>query len=186
MKNIILALILILLTVITWGCVPTLHCLYSNEVTVYDPNLLGTWAEPNSFETWTLAKSDPNCYAITYSEKDGKTAKFIGHLVKLDKQLFMDIELVGYDVADSDMAKLFLMPIHHIIRIEYSDSKIVFRQMNNDQIKAMLSKNPGFIKHEIINDNVLITASTLELQKFVASNADDTALFKDSVIFVKQ
>jgi len=187
MKKIVLALAMIMLTLIAFGCVPTLHCLYSDEVTIYDPNLLGTWAaEPNSPETWTLAKSEPNNYAITYSEKDGKTAKFRGHLVKLDKQLFMDMELAEFDVADSDMAKLFVMQVHHIFRIEYSDSKIVSRQMDNDRLKAILSKSPDLIKHEFIGDNLLIMASTSELQKFVASHADDTELFKDDMIFVKR
>jgi hypothetical protein len=126
MKKLALGLIIATAAIVIDGCVPTLHGVYDKSVTIYDANLLGTWGEPNKPETWTVSKAEPNSYSVIYTEREGKTAKFTGHLVKINKTLFMDVEVAGdLKMADSDMAKFFLMPVHHIIRIEYTDSEIV-------------------------------------------------------------
>jgi hypothetical protein len=169
-------LCLVLGIVVAGGCVPTVHELYTNNVTVFDSNLIGTWGEPNS-EKFTIQRIDANSYSILYTGTDSKSVKLGGHLVSLGKTKFMDMELVDYQTTDNDLAKCFLMPVHYIVKIERTGSKLVYSVMDSDGFSAILKKDPDAVKHEKLRDSWLVTASTEELQKFVAAHADDKALF---------
>ena len=51
------------------------------------------------------------------------------------------------------------------------------RVMNPDDVKEMLENDPDLIKHEIVQDRLVLTASTKELQKFMKAHANDEGLF---------
>ncbi len=51
------------------------------------------------------------------------------------------------------------------------------RVMNPDKTKEMLKNNPNLIKHEIVQDRIVLTASKEELQKFMKAHANDAGLF---------
>lgn len=85
-KTIISALLLSIL----FGCVPSLHQLYTDKDLTFEPRLLGAWTTGE--DRWIFEKrSDEKSYDLTYIDKDGKKGKFQAHLVKLDKFLFLDI-----------------------------------------------------------------------------------------------
>jgi hypothetical protein len=49
--------------------------------------------------------------------------------------------------------------------------------MEPDNVEDMLENDPNLIKHEIVQDRLVLTASTKELQKFMKAHADDEGLF---------
>jgi hypothetical protein len=51
------------------GCVPSLHPLFTEEDLVYDPALVGTWAEKEGEDIWTFRKSGENAYDLIYTEE---------------------------------------------------------------------------------------------------------------------
>jgi hypothetical protein len=186
MKKAVLCVVLGM--VVVGGCVPTLHELYTKQTAIFDGNLVGTWAEPNKQETWKVSRTEPNgnAYSILYTEKKGKTADLAGHLVKVDNALFLDLELADFDTTGSELAKVFLAPVHYIIKLEPMGAKIAFGQISQKGLKAMLDNNPNVIKYEVVNGAIVITASQEELQKFLKTYAGDKAIFPQDGILEKK
>ncbi|MDI6784878.1 MAG: hypothetical protein QME64_12400, partial [bacterium] len=50
--------------------------------------------------------------------------------------------------------------------------------LNLDWVKNQIDQKKIKIQHEIVNDIVVLTAPTKELQKFILKYADDTAAFE--------
>src|SRR5208283_330075 len=73
------------------GCVPSLHPFYTGKDLLFQPALVGNWADQdNSKNTWDFVKSSDTSYTITYTE-DSTPGKFDGHLFKLGNQLYLDM-----------------------------------------------------------------------------------------------
>jgi hypothetical protein len=54
------------------------------------------------------------------------------------------------------------------------------RAMNPDKIQKMLENDPNLIKHEVVKDRLVLTASTEELQKFMKTNANVEDFFGEA------
>jgi hypothetical protein len=79
------------------GCVPSLHPLFTDSDLVFDHQLLGTWSQRDSKDSWTFEKSGTNAYRLSTTDRpfavggepDGKrSALFEAHLCRPDKVSF--------------------------------------------------------------------------------------------------
>jgi hypothetical protein len=190
-----------LLAGILAGCVPvlSLHPLFDNQNLTFDEKLLGTFTEPNNI-TWEFARSeDPNAYLLTFSavsEKDQKVLKglFTVHLVKLDGRLFMDIYPKEYPWADEaglEQTKwlynsLLLLSAHTFAKVEIAEPQVKLWLTDDVTMKELLKENPDAVKHEVVEDNPVLTASTQQLQKFVLKYANDKRLFANESILTRK
>src|SRR6187401_3334085 len=73
------------------GCIPTLHPLYTDDDVIFDPALVGLWAEENSKDTWLYEKVDDKSYRLTYTDGEGKKGEFQARLLKLGGFRFLDL-----------------------------------------------------------------------------------------------
>src|SRR5688500_7739968 len=81
------------LVLIAAGCVPSLNPLYTEADVIFEPWLIGTWAEPDSTSTWEFSKAGAKKYKLVQTDSDGQKAAFEARLVKLKDQRFLDIVL---------------------------------------------------------------------------------------------
>ena len=101
------------------GCVPSIHGLYTDKDTVYDPALVGIWSEPNSTETWEFTQAGEKAYRLTITEDKGKTGRFQVHLVKLQGKMFLDLFPEDPNLpGNTDYYKFHLLPVHSFLRLE--------------------------------------------------------------------
>jgi hypothetical protein len=56
------------------------------------------------------------------------------------------------------------------------------RITNEKEIKKLLEEHPGAVKHTFINERLVLTASTKELQKFFLRHADDKRVFPGEIV----
>ncbi|MGA2173065.1 MAG: hypothetical protein ABSG82_08690 [Sedimentisphaerales bacterium] len=190
-----------LLAGILAGCVPvlSLHPLFDNQNLTFNEKLLGTFTEPNNV-TWEFARSDePNAYQLTYSavsEKDQKVLKglFTVHLVKLDGRLFMDIYPKELPWADDEgLARtkwpyntFFMLSAHVFAKVEIAEPQVKLWLTDVVEMKELLKENPDAVKHEVVEDNPVLTASTQQLQSFVLKYANDKRLFANESILTRK
>src|ERR1019366_7010332 len=76
------------------GCIPSLNPFYTDKDLVFDPRLLGTWAEKGKEqepETWSFEKAGDKAYKLAIAEKPGKEGEFTAHLFKLKHEYFLDL-----------------------------------------------------------------------------------------------
>ena len=178
MKNKLKIAAFYMLAVMLGGCVPSLHPLFTDEEIVFDANLVGVWAEPNSPNSWEFKPAANKKYDVIYTDEKGK-GKFDGRLGKIGKEMYLDLYPQDMNVPGNDFYKWHLLGVHTFMEIELSKKGLELAFMAPDSLKELLKKEPNAIKHEEVDDRIVLTASTKELQAFVLkySNSDKVKLF---------
>lgn len=169
------------------GCIVTsIHPLFTDKDVVFEPKLIGTWTEPdrdpNSKEAWKFEKAD-NAYKLIISNRDGVAEPFDAHLVKLGTNLFFDIfpsEEISKDIGDKhDMAAGFFIRTHGIASVLQMEPSLKLAFFSPDKLEKYFQQHPTALKHEIEDKQMVLTASTKELQAFSQKHARDTNLLTD-------
>lgn len=185
------------------GCIPvmSLHPLFTEENLVFEEKLLGIWVDdPNSPETtWEFRRFDKPgeaneiAYKLLFSDNEGKKGSFIAHLVKLDNKLFLDAypSEVPWEPKDPNQVQwlyntLFLIPAHTFLKIDSIEPQLKMRWTSEDKMEEMLKENPDAVKHTLVEDRLVLTASTKELQAFVLKYADDERVFPTEAVLTRK
>jgi hypothetical protein len=177
-------LLFYLLAGILTGCVPSLHPLFTQKEAVFDEKLIGLWAkDSNDKETFefTRASSDPNNkkYTMVYIDKDGKKGEFDATLGKLGSSMFLDLYPAGkLECNTPDFYNIHILPVHTFMKIEQIEPVLIMAMMKSDKMEKMLKDDPNLIKCEPIEDRLVLTASTEELQGFMKKHSNDKDLFE--------
>ena len=177
------------------GCVPvmSLHPLYTEKDVVFEEKLLGIWVDdPNGPDTtWKFKRPDESkkAYELVFADEDNKKGLFVAHLVKLEGKLFLDVypgELPS-EIQDPNRVKwpyssFFLVPVHTFIKIDSIEPLLKMHLTDDDSMEKLLKEDPNAVKHELVEDGFILTASTKELQAFVLKYADDDRVFTDEIV----
>ena len=184
-----------LLTVVLGGCVPvaSVHCLYTKENAVFDEKLMGTWVDnPNKPETiWIFTRHDEepnNVYKLIFTDEEGKKGSFVVVMVKLKDKLFLDVypdelpwEMEDPNQTDWPYNAFFLIPAHTFIKVDSIEPQLKLRITMDDKMEELLKEYPNAIEHILIEDRLVLTAKTKQLQEFILKYADDERLFAEEV-----
>jgi hypothetical protein len=185
------------------GCIPvmSLHPLYTEKDVVFEEGLLGTWLnDPNNpesfwkFEHTEKPKSDDSspdekAYKLTLCDEEGNKGLFIAHLVKLDDKLFLDAypgespwEPKEPNEVDLLFNNMFLLPTHTFMKVDSIEPELKMRLTLESKMEELLKENPNAVEHTKVEDRLVLTASTKELQAFVLKYADNENLFADEMV----
>jgi hypothetical protein len=186
-------LLFYVLAALLGGCVPvmSLHSLYTEKDVTFEEKLLGTWVQDNDETTWEFARIDEprNAYKLIFSDEDGQKGSFVARLVKLENRLFLDIypSELPWDPEDPNKLdwpynSLFLIPAHTFLKIDSTGPQLKMRLTLEDKMEELLKENPGAVKHISVEDRLVLTASTKELQAFVLKYADDDRVFTGEIV----
>lgn len=168
-------LLFYLLAAILAGCVPSLHPLYTEKELVFEEKLLGTWYDGK--DIWKFeSDSEEKSYKLTVMI-DGKKGEFVTHLVKIDDMLFLDLFPEKPELQANDFYKFHLLSVHTFMKIEQIEPILKMRMMDPEEMQGMLKNDPNLVKHEIVEDRIVLTASTEQLQQFMKEHANDEGLF---------
>ena len=173
------------------SCVPSLHPLYTDKELVFDEKLLGSWGE--SDQVWEFKKGEKEKSYDLVTDEKGKKGEFTVYLVRIqdsakaDKEkesarqtlLFLDLYPKEPKLEANDFYKYHLLPVHTFLKIEQPGTSLKIRAMNPEKLQEMLKDKPDLIKHEVVEDRIVLTASTKQLQKFMLEHANDEGLFGD-------
>ena len=188
-----------LLAALLGGCVPviSLHPFYTEEDVVFEEKLLGKWVDdPNEPDTtWEFNRIEEpkNAYKLVFFDDEGQKGSFVVHLVRLQNKLFLDVypSELPWEIEDESKLELpynsfFLIPVHTFIKIDFNGPQLKMWLTNEDEMEKLLEEEPDAVKHTFIEDRLILTASTKELQNFVLKYADDKRVFKGEVALVRK
>jgi hypothetical protein len=132
--------------------------------------------------------SDENTYFILFEnlqDLSSDTTFFIGSIGEINNQKYMDLSL--FDLAMSQTFENYhLLPVHTFSRINIDNDELSLEFFKDSWIKSLIESNRVRIKYEKLEDDILITASSEELQKFVEKYGDDEKAYEDAMILKKQ
>lgn len=171
------------------GCWPqSLHPLYDTEdQLVFDPAIEGVWQQDETqYEFRRREDEDDKGYTLTVSSGEHEPTQFVARLVELGGRRFLDVTPVfGQEGVPAHYA-MTTLPTHTIARATLADGVLQLALMDLQGIEARLQEQPDLIAHErpaVVGvegeaNLLMLTAPTPALRAFVASVADDEALFK--------
>ncbi|HNT36601.1 MAG TPA: hypothetical protein PKH07_16560 [bacterium] len=162
-----------------FGCIPSLHPLYTEEDLIFDPALVGIWANEDSGESWTFTKTSEKEYKTVYIDNSKAKGEFSGHLVKSGDCIFLDLYPSKPELDENDFYKIHLIPVHTFLLVRQVEPKLQMAILKPDALKKVLTANPDAIKHEKVEDGVLLTAQPKELQAFLVNLAKTAENWED-------
>ncbi len=157
------------------GCVPSLYPFYTESDLVFEPALLGTWWDGDGGDvSWTFAQGGEKAYDLIH-EENGAKQEFQAHLFRLGAVLWLDL----YPVTpkEPDFHDMHLVPAHTVSRVWLEDGALRVGMLSYDWIKAAIERKPRFVAHAQLEDGLVLTAPTAQLQKLLRAHADDPEAF---------
>ena len=179
------------------GClVISIHPFYTENDVIYKPELTGKWMDHDS-AAWIIAqhlqfsglfKPDKlvNAYEIKIIDNKG-TSIFIAHLFHLGKEMYLDFYPKNNEEG-SDLEHYHFVPSHSLARVEFKNGKIIIAWYNQEWLLGLFNHNKIRMAHERTpydiddkdpdHEEVVLTASTAELQKFILKYGNDPNAFQ--------
>ena len=183
MRQVLLPAIAVLSTFLA-SCVPSVYPLYTARDLAFDPALIGAWQEDGSpDESWTFTKLDDTTYRLVV--KDGKlSAPFDAHLLRLGPHRFLDMtphrDGLPQDVMP-DIFEMSLIPGHLFLKVTQIEPVLRMAMLDPDWIEKRLKEHPSDLVHVKPRDKeIVLTAPTADLQKFILRHANDKDAFGDA------
>jgi hypothetical protein len=200
------------LAVLMAGCVPviSLHPLFTKDTIVFEDKLLGTWVEDSNKPevSWEFARLEASAaerlpaemrdqiqkgYRVNVIDDKGQKGSFAACLVKLQDRLFLDVLPDKFPGGEQDPEKMkltynafFFMPVHSFVRVNSIGDQLKIRLTDDEGFKKLLEAEPKAIQYDTIDDRPVLTASTAELQAFMAKYADDERLFPSDLTLTRK
>lgn len=183
--------------------VQSIHPLYDEASTLYEPFLEGDWVDDEG-NSWVIEKAlkpdadalkkeqiSSKAYQMTY-HGDSVEARLDVFLVKLGGSYFIDLfpadsydQQVGNDVLLGN-----LLPVHTFSKIEMKNDSLLVSQFDSEWLEDLIINNQIRISHEIVKahkiNRIVLTASTKELQKFVGKYHGDPKAFEEPNKFFRK
>ncbi len=173
MRNLILSIAALLMLFVV-GCGPalSLHPLYTDEDVVFNPALVGSWGD--SSDNLIFRQMEDNLYSVTFIATfisgSNDSLALEGHLLQLGNYMFMDVKS-----RETDVENLLAVPVHVFLRLSLEGDSLGIAYLDD----SWLEENRAGIKHELVDGKqILLTASTSELQDFVLEHAEDQEAFE--------
>ena len=181
---------LLALTVLLAGCwQKSVSPFYMEKDLISEPKLAATWMEETESDgnrtTWTFSDAGGRRFDVVMQNKEEKH-EFEGHLFKLGATRFLDLEGKTRGVST--------IPSHHLFRVELG-AELKVAPLNMEWVQKWLRENPSTLAHIVLidpehrddrdKDELVLTADTKALQKFVLAHLNDKEFFIEATVLKK-
>lgn len=193
--------VILSLAILLNGCEPiaSFFPLYKADDKAFETELLGTWklekpdpSNPDDKNTrWTFAKSEAeNFYDFKWGAVEaegGFLAK--ARLVRIGPNLFADFE------GDTDnkameskdaMMPFPVMPVHMMGRVWLRKDSLEIHFLKDDWVKEQIKAGSFSLSHLGEGGDLILTAGTDELRKFMQEHAEDEDALSENYKFVRE
>ena len=168
------------------GCVVTsVYPFYTAKDVVFDPALVGAWAETGSTNTanehWRFEKAAGQAYKLIVQDNEKQT-EFDTHLFNLKGRLFLD--LCPRERPDNSL------PLHYLFTVARREPALEMNMLDYDWLKKLIEKDPKAIHHIVVpkklgedgESDLVLTADTAELQKFILTHEKTEGAFGEGIV----
>ena len=208
MKKVSVIVASTLLVIFLSSCLRTLHPIFTSKDIVYEPKLIGTWktenqgtkglviitnlAVDNSIELpEKISTLRQKGYLISYQDEDGKATKeYIAFLARIGEHLYFDYfpaDKKDNKTIDEFFASHFVK-MHTSYRVDISkDGRFELSQLDESYVTKLIDEKKIRISHEKdVKGNIVITASTDELQQYIIKYGDEPGAYRsEKTVFTK-
>ena len=197
MKNKIGLLLLVIF--LFQGCIiHSLYPFYTSETIILDKNLEGFWENPDASKNENCPEGllfekneEDDFYHLTICE-NGLWSKLDVHLVRIGEYTYLDFypdrsysreKGKENDIVFTDF---HLISTHSISRVTISENNLSIESINMEWLKDLFEQRKIRIKHEKIEEGIVLTASSKDLQKFIYKYSDEEKAFESADVYEKK
>lgn len=126
--------------------------------------------------------SEDPYYILTYSQVDkGELVEDIMliNLTKINGNIFMNIH-PHEDFRKPSRFETNYIPANTFAKVEFNVGGMYIKQFDSDYIEELIKAKKVRLKHETINDQIVLTASTEDLRSFIEKYGDDEKLYEEA------
>lgn len=208
MKKVSIILGFTFLLIFLSSCLTTLHPIFTEKDLAYDPKLIGIWnveregnkervtisnlATENSVELpGNISSIKQKGYLISYQHEDSEIPdRYIAFLSRIGKYLYFDY-YPAYKKQDQYIDEFFgvhMVKMHTAYRVEIlNDGSFELSQLDGSYINNLIDQKKIRISHETGADgNVVITATTSELQQYLIKYSDEPEAYESKKTIFKK
>jgi hypothetical protein len=152
--------------------VVSLQPVYEPDTIAFDPALVGTWAMGDDGLTVTFERGEWHSYHMTLEQRDDKT-RVSARLTRVGDAAYLDIApLDGTDLP------VLALPVHAVYRVNLKGDELSLSDLNFEVLEKRVREGTATLPAVIdARKNVVITASTAELRRWLTAHAADEGLF---------
>jgi len=173
--------LVILLFVGLAGCVLSLQPLYGDRDLVFEPALLGTWKPADDPVSWQCTQSGERAYRIVYTDEKGRRGEFSAHLMAIDGKRFLDLFPLPPPEPLNSFYTDHWIAGHTFARVVTVGKTLELAVLDQEWLKRFLREAPRAIRHEVVGDDIVLTAPTKELQRFLLAHLDTAGAFRPTL-----
>ena len=185
--------LLLLIIFLFQGCIiHSLYPFYTAETIILDENLEGSWSDSGyskngecSYQLLSEKDKDDNFYHFTICE-DGISSTFDVHLVKIGEYTYFDFYPDRSNIGKGGITDFYLMPTHSISKVNISENSLSMESINVEWLEDLFKQRKIRIKHEKVEEEIILTASSKDLQKFILKYADEEKAFEAADVYQRK
>ena len=83
------------------------------------------------------------------------------------------------DLNENDFYKMHLLPVHTFMRVEQIQPTLRMAPLDPDWVGEFLEDHPDAIRHEKLDDRIILTAEPKELQSFLIEHEQTKDAFSE-------
>lgn len=163
----------------TTGCTLTLNSVFTSGDVVYDPALEGVWQTPSAI--WTIKPYDKNSgwYQLQTEMKDQQSAEWLATLGTIGTNRFLELNPKRpNEIHQKTFYGGHFVALRSFWKVSLRDDTLTLTPMATQWFEALTKQQKTNLKFEKPEGGLLfLTASTKELQEFIAKHADDEGAF---------
>lgn len=150
------------------GCLPTsLHPLYTDETLIFREELVGKWIADDG-NIWQFRGGGTEEYELRICEDEQEIGGFVAHLIEIDGLMFLDLFPDPEPLDETnDFYQIHVLGVHTFMKVDQIEPHLRLRVMNNEKVVELLESDPNRLRHEMVEERLVLTAEPEELQKFV-------------------
>jgi hypothetical protein len=176
------------------GCsTPSLGPIATTSTAVSDPGILGTWTTESPWPmTATVSAQAGDTYMLdlTVTPRDGSPVRrrIDLKLVDIGKHRYADLYLEHLD-RDGLFGTYghLAIPVHQIMKLERTGNTLKAAPIDQAWLEKAVGDAKSGVSHQRVpaagGEFLILTASPAEIQRFLASHADDARAFPSPYIF---
>ena len=184
--------ILAAMAILATGCfagsdLTTRHPFLAEKALVFEPALLGAWRLKGSpSDDLTFESAGAGTYKVTVRVFDEQVV-MEGRLGRLGKLFFLDLVLVSGTKGPPDESRQApSLPEHLLLRFSLEKDVLRGALLDPDWLKPAVGRGEVRLGYELVDGDVVLTATTEELQRFLAQYARDKRAFSKEEEFHRQ
>lgn len=140
-----------------------------------------TWRPADADETWECRKSEDGAYRVAYTDEKGRKGEFSVHLLSLEGKRFLDFLPLDPPATLNSFYTDHLVPTHTFARVLAIEPSLRLSILDEQWLTKHLERHPGALAHKIVCGQIVVTASTRELQRFLLAHLETAAAFRPTL-----